>query len=815
MTRHRTGPKDLREVGSDLLGPLVNLYLLRLHAHILQSDQRRDRILFVLRAGLRIKSLYELWLKRRGGTLPAHAMLLRSSRLMAFKAAYGSAPDLALTALGQELDGESLDTIIRALLRVEARSNYLEDLPQIPQQPLHEFLRSDTLAAKRVRRHLHHQSRLFADYLDAIAGTAERLVLVDTGWRGTQQLLFEQAFPNWDWSGLYFGCIDRANVLGMRPRRMSGLMFDSPDFDPEHPVSGLVLHRHLIESLLEPSIRSVERIDHADIEAVRLGSSHQSDQRELRDDAYEGLTAYIAAHAVDSPREIMSAHALAVPRLTTMITAPEPADLQLLTLKPRSIDLGRTGSVSVVMPAKNRTPGDCPQQRIQEALWGPGQAAIEFDGDRRQRAQKSLQARVTRPPKPDEPCVAIITRTKDRPLLLERAARSVAGQTYRNILWIVVNDGGDPEPVREVLAESLVDPTRVIFISHEQSLGMEAASNAGIRSCSSDLIVIHDDDDSWEPGFLEQSVTFLGRHGHLYDGVVCHSTYIEEVISNGIVSEHKRRPFNDWLSNVQIAEVAVANLFPPIAFLFRRGVWARLGGFDESLPVLGDWDFNLRFLMEADIGVLPLALAHYHHRTSVDQNDTYANSNSGSDNPHVAFSAILRNRYLRRAASEPRFAVLAGLIGAGYGLGDLRSRLLTTAAPAVATDGDSASALETEMQSLKARCMAQEQELDRRWVLLQMTVSEIISTRGLSIETGALIRQLSGLIDQYAEKTVIQPPPDFDETAYRTENPDIARAVADGKFKNAFDHFAKLGRRQGRRRPYHGKPARTGREALR
>ena len=169
MTRHRTGPKDLREVGSDLLGPLVNLYLLRLHAHILQSDQRRDRILFVLRAGLRIKSLYELWLKRRGGTLPAHAMLLRSSRLMAFKAAYGSAPDLALTALGQELDGESLDTIIRALLRVEARSNYLEDLPQIPQQPLHEFLRSDTLAAKRVRRHLHHQSRLFAERRSALS----------------------------------------------------------------------------------------------------------------------------------------------------------------------------------------------------------------------------------------------------------------------------------------------------------------------------------------------------------------------------------------------------------------------------------------------------------------------------------------------------------------------------------------------------------------------------------------------------------------------------------------------------------------------
>lgn len=815
MTRLQKRPRNLRDVGSDLLGPLVNLYLLRLHAHLLQSDPCRDRILFVLRAGHRIKSLYETWLKRRGHTLPAHAVPLRSSRLMACKAAYGSAPDLALTALGQELDGESLDTIIRALLRAESPCRNLDDLSPVPQQPLHEFLCSDNPAAKRVRRHLHHQSRLFSDYLDALAGTAERLVLVDTGWRGTQQLLLEQAFPNWDWSGLYFGCIDRANVLGKIPRRMTGLMFDSPGFDPENPVSGLVLHRHLIESLLEPSIRSVERIDHADIEAVRHGRPECSNHRELPDGAYEGLIAYIAAHASDNPREIMAAYELAVPRLTAMITAPEPADIHLLALKPRSIDLGRIGSVSVVMPAKDRAPDDTPKQRLHEALWGPGQAAIEFDDSRRQRAQKSLQVQATCPPRPDEPSVAIITRTKDRPLLLKRAARSVAGQSYRNILWIVVNDGGDPEPVREVLDESLVDPTRIIFISHEQSLGMEAASNAGIRSCSSDLIVIHDDDDSWEPGFLEQSVAFLDRHGQLYDGVVCHSTYIEEVIADGAVAECGRHPFNDWLCNVQIAEMAVANLFPPIAFLFRRGVWARLDGFDETLPVLGDWDFNLRFLMEADIGVLPLALANYHHRTGTGHNDTYANSNSGNDNPHVAFSAILRNRYLRRAASEPRFAVLAGLIGHGYGLGDLRSRLLSAAVPVNPTESHTASALETEIESLKARCMAQEQELDRRWVLLQMTVSEIISTRGLSVETGALIRQLSSLADQYTQKTVIQPPPDFDEAAYRTENPDIARAVADGKFKNAFDHFAKLGRRQGRRRPYHGTPAGREREALR
>ena len=802
MTRQKTEPRTLGEIGRDLLGPLLNLYLLKLHAHLMQTDPRRDRILFTLRAGLRIQALYGIWLKQRGLPFPANAALFRASRLMAVKAAYGPTPDLALTALGREMEGESLESILRALLRSQPPSGKNGALPPIPQQPLHEFLRTDLPIAKSVRQHLQHQSRLFAEYLDALAGGADRLILIDTGWRGTQQLLLEQAFPERDWTGLYFGCTARTEILGYRPRKMSGLMFNSPHYDPDDPVTAIILHRHLIESLLEPALPSVEHIGQDDIEAARQPAplDHTAHgAHNLPDPTFEGVVAHINAHAADSPGKIAASCAMALTQLPDMITAPTRDDLHLLTLKPRSLDLGRAGSVSVILPAKDRFPGDTPQQRIDDALWQPGQAAIEFDGERRQRAQRILRAQATRPAKQDEPGVAIITRTKDRPLLLERAARSVAGQSYRNLYWVIVNDGGDPEPVREIIEKSLVDPTRIIFRSHPESTGMEAASNAGIRASASDLIVIHDDDDSWEPDYLEQSVAFLNRHGPLYDGVVCHSTHVEEVLSEGRVLECGRRPFNSWLQNVQIAEMAAGNVFPPISFLFRRSLWERLGGFDESLPVLGDWDFNLRFLMDADIGVLPRPLANYHHRSNEGQESggSYANSDSGSENPHVAFSAILRNRYLRRAAHEPQFATLAGLMGQAYGLGDLRSRLET--APA----GMSRSMPEdSELDRLKARCAAQEKELDRRWVLLQMTVTEIIRTRGLAVEAGDLIPQLSGLADHYIRSTVIQPPPDFDEFAYRAENPDIARAIAEGRFKTAFDHFTKFGRHQGRPRPH-------------
>jgi hypothetical protein len=79
------------------------------------------------------------------------------------------------------------------------------------------------------------------------------------------------------------------------------------------------------------------------------------------------------------------------------------------------------------------------------------------------------------------------------------------------------------------------------------------------------------------------------------------------------------RPYNDWVRNVQLSEMACGNFFPPIAFLFRRAVLDRIGGFNEALPVLGDWFFNLEFLLEDDIAVLPEPLARYHHR---DRGDT-------------------------------------------------------------------------------------------------------------------------------------------------------------------------------------------------
>ena len=249
---------------------------------------------------------------------------------------------------------------------------------------------------------------------------------------------------------------------------------------------------------------------------------------------------------------------------------------------------------------------------------------------------------------------AVITRTKSRPLLLQRAMLSVSAQTCRDFIWVIVNDGGEPEPVDHIAAEASAKGVNVKVLHRQSSQGMEAASNAGIRACDSDFIAIHDDDDSWSPQFLQRTSDYLRAAEHLA-GVCTHSLRITEEISGGEVRRLKHEPHKPVLTSVQLADIVMSNLFPPIALLYRRGIFLKLGGYDESMRILGDWDFNIRTLLIADIGVIPEVLANYHVRpeNSAGSRDYVNSITAGAAGQHVA-DAQYRNRWLRKDIAEGR-----------------------------------------------------------------------------------------------------------------------------------------------------------------
>jgi len=271
--------------------------------------------------------------------------------------------------------------------------------------------------------------------------------------------------------------------------------------------------------------------------------------------------------------------------------------------------------------------------------------------------------------------VAVITRTKNRNLLLRRAIESVLGQTHQDWQMVIVNDGGEAQGVEALVAE-YEEPFkgRCSIVHHPQSLGMEAASNAGIKSCDSQYVVIHDDDDSWQSEFLTKCVKFLKDNRFAsVKGVTSYSTrYIETVKDNKVTVQYTE-PFNLWLKSVSLFRMAQGNVFPPISFLYERSVYEEIGFYREDLPVLGDWEFNLRFIEKYDIGLIPEELANYHHRLQISEGEM-SNSVIKDDYKHKFYDTMLRNELLRGDLAQQKNG-MGYLVNISHGFGLVQSQI--------------------------------------------------------------------------------------------------------------------------------------------
>jgi glycosyltransferase involved in cell wall biosynthesis len=262
------------------------------------------------------------------------------------------------------------------------------------------------------------------------------------------------------------------------------------------------------------------------------------------------------------------------------------------------------------------------------------------------------------------PTVSIVTRTRERPRFLARAAESVLGQRFGDWEWIVVNDAGARGPVDDLLATHAARfAGRARALHREQSTGMEAASNAGLREARGEYVVIHDDDDTWAPEFLQTCVAFLREQAALpgLGGVIAHSVRVVERVDGDRIVEVARDSFNTWLDGVTLFRLAGHNLFPPISFVYRRAILDELGYYREDLPVLGDWEFNLRFVARYEIAVIQQPLANYHHRLA-QAGGAGANTVVAGEHRHRYFDARVRNQLMRGelASGAPGLGMLLG-----------------------------------------------------------------------------------------------------------------------------------------------------------
>ena len=97
------------------------------------------------------------------------------------------------------------------------------------------------------------------------------------------------------------------------------------------------------------------------------------------------------------------------------------------------------------------------------------------------------------------------------------------------------------------------------------------------------------------------------------------------------------------------------NPFVPISFTYRRNLHKDVGLYDETLPVVGDWEFFIRAIKQTDMGFIPEYLANYHIRLNGSNDEM--NSVTEKSQQHLQYDAAIRNKYLREDISDGRYGI--------------------------------------------------------------------------------------------------------------------------------------------------------------
>lgn len=174
--------------------------------------------------------------------------------------------------------------------------------------------------------------------------------------------------------------------------------------------------------------------------------------------------------------------------------------------------------------------------------------------------------------------VSVITVCLNSAATIERTIKSVLGQTYPDIEYIVV-DGGSTDGTLNILDRYRDQIDRLIS---EPDHGVYDAMNKGIRSASGDWIHILNADDHYVgPDVLERAVR------RLIPGRTNYFSILREC--KGIVTDEHRFPYRHW-------KMYVSAKLPHPGLIVGREQYQEIGLYDAKLRIAADHDLILRMV---------------------------------------------------------------------------------------------------------------------------------------------------------------------------------------------------------------------------
>jgi hypothetical protein len=180
--------------------------------------------------------------------------------------------------------------------------------------------------------------------------------------------------------------------------------------------------------------------------------------------------------------------------------------------------------------------------------------------------------------------VSIIMPTYNRKNVIEKAINSVLNQTYNDYELIIVDDGstdGTEELIKQKYGSYLKYAKIKYF--YQENGGVSNARNKGLKEAEGKIIAYLDSDNCWYDTYLSKIVYALSN------------PYINTVYTAIEVNNIYENNFYVRATSYDRTLLLKGNFIDLNIFAHKKYIYNKLGGFDESLSRLVDWDLILRY----------------------------------------------------------------------------------------------------------------------------------------------------------------------------------------------------------------------------
>jgi glycosyltransferase involved in cell wall biosynthesis len=211
------------------------------------------------------------------------------------------------------------------------------------------------------------------------------------------------------------------------------------------------------------------------------------------------------------------------------------------------------------------------------------------------------------------PPVTIVIPAFNRAATIRASVESVLRQSRGDFELLVVDDAST-DGTAEIVA-GMTDP-RLRLVRHAANGGAGAARNTGIREARGTWIAFQDSDDEWLPLKLEKQMARLEAAAAdvvaAYCGMVVIGTPDGDGHGRAQVRYHPR-PEIGTVEGTLLPALLRHSLISTQTLVARRDALLAIGGFDEALRALEDWECALRLAGAGRILLVdePLVLQRY------------------------------------------------------------------------------------------------------------------------------------------------------------------------------------------------------------